>query len=289
MGDHAWTFIKMHGLGNDYLFLDALAGGAAALAPPEVVRAASDRHRGIGSDGVIALLPPETPGTAFRMRIWNADGSEGEMCGNGLRCAVKLYYESGYASRATPGVVVGTGAGPLTVEPRWQGDRVVACREEMGRPAVLSPGGAAPLVDGEVRWTGVAGERRHRATAVSMGNPHLVLFLDGAPDDPAVTVDGPVLERHPLFPGRVNVGFAQVLSPDRVRLAVWERGSGATQACGTGAAACLAAGILTGRLARRAVVELPGGPLEADWASDDASLYLTGPAVRVGPVTFDPS
>lgn len=286
-----WDFVKMHGLGNDYLFVDAMERGAAAIPPPEVVRRASDRHRGIGSDGVIVLLPADDGVSAFRMRIWNADGSEGEMCGNGLRCAVKLAYERGHVARARAGCRVQTGAGPLWVEPRWEGGRVVACREEMGPPTFLSLAGeAGPWVDRFVVWRrdGEDGDRRHAATAVSMGNPHLVLFVD-EDDDLDVLRDGPVLERSSLFPNRVNVGFARLRGRERVELAVWERGSGATQACGTGAAACLAAGVATSRLERRITVSLPGGELEAEWPDGEGSIYLTGPAESVGPCRFEPS
>ena len=288
----AWDFVKMHGLGNDYLFVDALETGMAAVPPPEWVVRASDRHRGIGSDGVIAILPADDGVSTFRMRMWNADGSEGEMCGNGLRCAVKLAYERGHVARGRVAVRVQTGAGALEVAPIWQGGRVVACREEMGRPSLLAlEEGGSPWVEREMAWRlpDQERERRHASTAVSMGNPHLVLFVGEGPDRPHVLADGPVLERHRLFPNRVNVGFARVLGPERVVLDVWERGSGATQACGTGASACLAAGVATGRLHRTATIELPGGPLVAEWERDDASLYLTGPAETVGPCRFEPA
>lgn len=289
---NSWNFIKMHGLGNDYLFVDALGSANTALPPPEVVVRASDRHRGIGSDGVIALLPADDGVSDLRMRIWNADASEGEMCGNGLRCVVKLAYERGHVDRDRPSVRVQTGAGALEVWPVWQGGRVVACREEMGRPVLLALGAdPTPWVQREVTWTrpGEADLRRHDATAVSMGNPHLVLFAPDGQGGPAVLLDGPVLERHPLFPRRVNVGFARVVGRDRAVLEVWERGSGATQACGTGAAACLVAGVVSGRLAARATIELPGGALVAEWAGEGESLYLTGPAESVGACLFEPA
>lgn len=282
----------MHGLGNDYLFVDAIQGSEQDVPPPEVVRRASDRHRGIGSDGVIAILPPEAPGAAFRMRIWNADGSEGEMCGNGLRCAVKLAYERGYVPRDQPSCKVQTGAGLLETLPMWDEDRVVACREELGVPSLDLPDRpGVQWIDREVEWRRADDDllRRHRATAVSMGNPHLVLFRE--PDDALpldVYRDGPVLEHHPLFPRRVNVGFAEVLDAHEVRLAVWERGSGATLACGTGAAACLVAGVVTGRLRGNVRIHLPGGVLEASWEGSGHPVWLSGPAEMVGPCVFDP-
>ena len=287
-GPEAWEFVKMHGLGNDYLFVDAF-DGRLALPPPEIVVAASDRHTGVGADGVIAILP--SGAADLRMRIWNADGSEAEMCGNGLRCAVKLAYERGRVARGAPSCRVETGAGVLEVWPVWQGERVVACREEMGVPRILWQDGGAPP-ERAVRWrrAGETVERVHEATAVSMGNPHLVLFCDEAdPDRPHVLRDGPALEHSPLFPDRVNVGFARVRGTGDVTLDVWERGSGATRACGTGASACLAAGVVTGRLPARVRIALPGGILTAEWPDRSGSLYLTGPAQSVGLCRYEPS
>ena len=285
------TLFKLHGLGNDYLFLDGLGDADPALPGPDTIRAVCDRHRGFGSDGLIALVPTNVPGADFRMRIWNADGSEGEMCGNGLRCAVKLFYEHGHRDRSQASCRVETGAGILEVWPIWQGSRVAACREELGRPTLLPLGEVGePWIEKSVTWQrGESGlVMNHTATAVSMGNPHLVLFAEERdPIRPDVDQDGPSLERHPLFPERVNVGFAEVLSSDAVYLAVWERGSGATQACGTGAAACLAAGVITGRLKRRARVELPGGILDAEWPADAGSVYLTGPAEFVDTCLYE--
>ena len=278
----------MHGLGNDYLFYDAFER-PDDLPPAGIVRAASDRHTGIGSDGVIALLPSAV--ADIGMRIWNADASEAEMCGNGLRCLVKLAFERGHVDPRAASIRVETGAGVLETWPVWEGGRVVACREEMGVPRLLWPDAPTPGTR-TVDWRrpGGAEARAHLATAVSMGNPHMVLFVDDADADaPDVRADGPVLERHPLFPDRVNVGFARIRGASDVDLAVWERGSGATRACGTGAAACLAAGVLTGRLPRRARITLPGGTLTAEWPDDAGSLYLTGPAASVGTCRFEPA
>lgn len=286
-GREAWDFVKMHGLGNDYLFLDAF-DRPDDLPPPDIVRAASDRHTGIGADGVIAVLPSAR--ADLRMRIWNADGSEAEMCGNGLRCAVKLAYEHGRVARERPSCRVETGAGVLETWPVWQGERVVACREEMGVPRLLwAEGGASGERVVAWRRPGDGADRTWPGTAVSMGNPHLVLFLDDdGGDTPDLLADGPILEHHPLFPRRVNVGFARITDVADVSLAVWERGAGATRACGTGAAACLAAGVATGRLPARARIALPGGTLTAEWPDPDASLYLTGPAESIGQCRFEP-
>jgi diaminopimelate epimerase len=291
-----WHLVKMHGLGNDYLFLDLFTAPSASLPqdpllPPPAIRAVCDRHRGWGADGVIALLPPPPSGQAHAsMRIWNADGSEGEMCGNGLRCLVRLLYDRGYIPRTLPTVRVATRAGLRAGTPVWQGDEVVAVRADMGVPSFTGvDGDGQERVDQEVEWRrpGDPSPRRHRATYVSMGNPHLVLFVDPEEEDPPqAEVDGPVLEHHPLFPHGVNVGFARVVSPTQVSLEVWERGSGRTLACGTGAAACLAAGVRTGRLGRQAKLHLPGGELQAEWPEEGGSLFLTGPAAYVGPCRF---
>lgn len=319
--------VKMHGLGNDYLFLDLLAEGEGPgrLLSPEEVRFVSDRHRGFGSDGVIAMLRPEggraaalgsTDGAQSAdctMRIWNRDGSEGEMCGNGLRCVVKYLYETGYVSAQQETVRVATGAGVLTCWPIWQGGRVVRVRERLGMPRFPVPPVAQPFA-GEtevafpLRWTrpgsagagkapgpdgGAALTREHAAVLVTLGNPHVVLFSDvgsrsgGQPPwNPGE--DGPALEHHPWFPEGVNVGFADVISPEHVRLTVWERGSGLTQACGTGAAAALAAGMRTGRLTSPCRMDLPGGTLWATWPRSDASVELIGPAEHVGVCLFEP-
>lgn len=309
----------MHGLGNDYLFVDGLTQPVWRLLTPAEVRALSDRHRGFGSDGVIAMLPPETPPAGallaagdlreadVAMRIWNRDGSEGEMCGNGLRCVVKYVCEAGVVERDREAVRVATGAGVLTCWPLWDGNRVTRVRERMGIPAFPVVAGALPgRRDGEIRigWRRETGtgtgngaegprgvDRVHDAIPVSIGNPHLVLFDPGSDGalELSPELDGPVLERHPLFPAGVNVGFARVLDPAHAVLRVWERGSGLTEACGTGAAALLAAGIRTGRLRSPCRIDLPGGTLDAEWPGPGEAVDLTGSAARIGVCIFDPA
>ena len=282
---------KMHGLGNNYLFLDGLADPV----PPEeelpaLARAVSDRNFGIGSDGLILVLPPREPGAQFRMRIFNADGSEGEMCGNGIRCLARLVFDRGY-TRATE-FVVETGAGPIRPRLHLDGGQVTGVTVDMGAPR---------LERGAIPMTGPAGERAvevplevevpegrrtYTVTALSMGNPHCVVFVE---DAAAVDLErlGPAFEHHPAFPQRVNTHFAQVLGPERVRVRVWERGSGPTLACGTGACAVAVAGAVTGRTGRHVTVELPGGPLDIRWA-EDGHVYMTGPAAYIADVVFDP-
>nr|WP_042501349.1 diaminopimelate epimerase [Thermaerobacter marianensis] len=281
----------MHGLGNNYLFLDGLSGPVPPDQElPALARAVSDRNFGIGSDGLILVLPPREAGAQFRMRIFNADGSEGEMCGNGIRCLARLVYDRGY-TRAEE-FTVETGAGPIRPRLHLENGEVVAVTVDMGVPRLER--GAIPMagpageraveVPLEVE---AAGERRtFTVTALSMGNPHCVVFVD---DVAAVDLArlGPAFEHHPAFPQRVNTHFTQVLSPQRVRVRVWERGSGPTLACGTGACAVAVAGAVTGRTGRRVTVELPGGALDIRW-DEDGHVYMTGPAAYIADVTYDP-
>ena len=283
---------KMHGLGNSYLFLDGLAGPVPPdEALPELARAVSDRNFGIGSDGLILVLPPRDPDAQFRMRIFNADGSEGEMCGNGIRCLARLVFDRGY-TRDTE-FVVETKAGAIRPRLHLVDGRVEAVTVDMGVPRLER--GAIPMagpateraVEVPLRVaTGAGSAEEFIVTAVSMGNPHCVVFVD---DVDAVDLQrlGPAFEHHPAFPQRVNTHFAQVLGPSRVRVRVWERGSGPTLACGTGACAVAVAGAVTGRTGRQVTVELPGGPLEIRW-EEDGHVSMTGPAAYVAEITYDP-
>ncbi|MBX7106102.1 MAG: diaminopimelate epimerase [Gemmataceae bacterium] len=263
-------FTKLHGCGNDYVYVDCFSQTAPAD-PAELARIISDRHRGVGADGLILILPSNTADA--RMRMFNADGSEGEMCGNGIRCVAKYVYDHDIA-RKSP-LAIETGRGVLTLElfPGADG-RVERVRVDMGEP-ILDPARVpTTLADIDMPFGPFL------ATAVSMGNPHAVIFLPDLSGDPARQF-GPELERHPAFPQRVNVHFAAVLSRGEVVMQSWERGSGLTQACGTGACAVCVAGVLTGRTDRRLLAHLPGGDLELDWSEIDNHVYMTGPAVEV--------
>ncbi len=264
-------FLKMHGLGNDYVYLDLLAHPELGeLDFHEFSRAVSDRHRGVGSDGVI-LIQPGDGAAQLGMRIFNADGSEGEMCGNGVRCLMRFGYARGYAPAV---LAVSTRAG--VIRGAVLGDGQV--RVDMGSPR-FERAEIGFLGDGVLRdaLVEVQGERLV-ATGVSMGNPHLVCFpaADRELRTLALAV-GPELERADFAPARTNVEFARVLSGDRIAMEVWERGSGRTQACGTGACATLVAAAWTGRCGRSADVELAGGVLHVEWAADD-HVFMTGPA-----------
>ncbi|WP_191398581.1 diaminopimelate epimerase [Flavonifractor sp. An306] len=255
-------FIKMQGLGNDYIFLNCLEGGPERL--PELAAALSDRHFGPGADGLICLFPSKRGD--FAMRMFNADGSEGEMCGNGIRCLGKLIRDWGLSDRTR--LVIETRAGLRLVELLDGTDRERTVRVDMGVPQV-----GTPL---ELEAAG----RRWRLTPVSMGNPHGVVFLENM-DGLDLEMIGPALEKHPAFPGGINVEFVQVSARDRLRMRVWERGSGETLACGTGACAALAAAVSAGRAEPAAQVELPGGLLEVRWDRQSGHMDLTGPAVTV--------
>ncbi|MBO9542659.1 diaminopimelate epimerase [bacterium] len=249
------SFTKMQGAGNDFIVIDCLGDQAAdyqALAP-----ALCDRHFGIGADGLLLVLPSEV--ADFRMRVINADGTEPEMCGNGLRCFARYLHVAGLSSAAS--LAIETGAGVLGAEVLEDGVRL-----DMGAPR-MAERMAEPLKVGDAAF---------EATAVSMGNPHCVVFVE---DLDAFDFEqyGPLVEAHSAFPQRTNAEFAQVLAPDHIRLKVYERGVGPTLACGTGACATLVAAALSGRTGRAAQVDLPGGTLAIAWG-EDGRIQMTGPA-----------
>ena len=282
-------FIKMHGAGNDYVYIDCFQV-PAPQDPVSLARRISDRHRGVGGDGLI-LVQPSTRAQA-RMRMFNADGSESEMCGNGVRCVAHLAVSRGHASAGEVSIETGRGVLSLLVTPISR--RRSQVRVNMGEPLLaaasipvdLLAGGTfdrvvdcpCPALSTPEPWWQAAGLDA-RMTCVSMGNPHVVFFCRDTASVPLETV-GPSIEHHPLFPRRVNVHFVEVITPQRVRMRTWERGSGITQACGTGASAVAVAGALTGRTERRIVAEVPGGELELDW-TEAGPVLLTGPAEEV--------
>jgi len=268
-------FTKMHGAGNDYIFVDCFAQPVPQN-PSALAVAVSDRHCGIGADGLILICPSDVADA--QMRMWNADGSRGEMCGNGIRCLAKYLYEQQIARRET--LTIETGRGLLDVQLETSAEQVERIRVDMG-PPIVSPSeipttlpGTPPL-DVELQVAG----RTLTVTCLSMGNPHCVTFVETLNDDWVNSI-GPALERHPDFPNRTNAEFVQVISPRELLVRVWERGSGETLACGTGACAAVVAGVLTERTDRAVAVRLPGGELHVEWCAND-HLFLTGPAVEV--------
>ena len=266
-------FRKLHGTANDFVYVDARGGLPAdpALLAPRIC----DRHRGIGADGLILLL--DSSSADCRMRIFNADGSTAEMCGNGIRGFAKYVLDHGLV-RADP-LRVETDAGVKTVSVRRDGGTVASITVDMGPPEW--DGRRIPVdADGTIleRPLAVNG-RSWTVSCVSMGNPHCVVFVDD-PGTLALAEIGPAFERHPFFPRRVNTEFIAVESKERLRMRVWERGAGETLACGTGACAAAVVAARTGRTGRHVTVALPGGELEIDWRGDD-HVYMTGDAVEV--------
>lgn len=269
-------FTKMHGLGNDYVYVDGFAETVSD--PSAVAKAVSDRHFGIGSDGLIMVLPSEV--ADCRMRMFNADGSEGEMCGNGVRCVAKYAYDHGRA-KVNP-MRVETLAGIKVVQLVIDQDgKVASATVDMGEP-ILEPSRIPAKLSGQQAVdtpVSVHGQTLNM-TCVSMGNPHTVVFVD---DVAAVELEaiGPKVENHELFPERINGHWVQVHSPEEVTMRTWERGSGITLACGTGASAVCVAGVLNGKTARKITAHLPGGDLILEWREEDNHVYMTGPATEV--------
>ncbi len=266
-------FTKLHGTANDFVYVDARAGfpGDPAVLAPRIC----DRHRGVGADGLILLLPSEQ--ADCRMKIVNADGSVAEMCGNGIRGFAKFVLDAGLV-RANP-LRVETDAGVKVITAELANGRVGRVAVDMGTPEWS--GRKIPVdADGEVieRPLEVAG-RRWNVTCVSMGNPHCVVFVDDVAGLPLAEI-GPRFERHPFFPKRVNTEFIRVVSPTRLEMRVWERGAAETMACGTGACAAAVAAARTGRAERHTTIALAGGDLAIDWRADD-HVVMTGDAVEV--------
>jgi diaminopimelate epimerase len=273
-------FTKMQGAGNDYVYVDCFTE-PIPLQPETLARKISDRHFGVGSDGLILICRSRQADA--QMRMFNADGSESEMCGNGIRCVAKYVYDHGLCRKET--LLIETGAGILTLKLEVAGGRVERVRVDMGEPVLQGalipttlPGGL--VVDADLRLFDLNGvSRTLSVTCVSMGNPHCITFVDDLSDALVLGV-GPKIETDPHFPRRVNAEFVQVLSRKEVRMRVWERGSGETLACGTGACAVCVAGVLSGHTGRKILAHLPGGDLELHW-DDDGHVHMTGPAVEV--------
>jgi diaminopimelate epimerase len=268
-------FIKMHGIGNDYVYIDCFRDTVSD--PEQLAVQMSDRHFGVGGDGLILIMPSET--ADVRMRIFNADGSEAQMCGNGIRCLAKYAYEAGISRKSQ--ITVETLAGVLSLElVTTPGGAVEKVRVDMGLPRLRRQ-------DIPMRGEGhrvlmeklTAGDREFAVTCVSMGNPHCVVYVDDVAQF-AVSHYGPLLEHHPQFPQRTNVEWVEWLNAREIRQRTWERGSGETLACGTGACAAMVASVLNGKTERCVTVHLRGGDLEVEWAADER-VYMTGPAEEV--------
>ena len=277
-------FTKMHGLGNDYVYVN---GFAERVDDPNLVaKQIADRHFGVGGDGMILILPPTTPGKAdVRMRMFNVDGSEGEMCGNGVRCVAKYSFDHGLTTNNP--LRVETGRGVLSIDLKLKAGKVELATVDMDEPILelaKIPVEREKVMKGPdahtFRLSMMQGNDLVEATFVSTGNPHAVVFVEDV-DKVDLERVGPALENHPAFPKRANIHYAQVISRHELKMRTWERGSGITLACGTGACAVLVAASLTGRADREALIHLPGGDLTIRWDDKTNHLVMTGPATEV--------
>ena len=278
-------FTKMHGLGNDYIYVNGFT--ETVTNPAVTAQKVADRHFGIGGDGLILILPSTK--ADVRMRMFNADGSEGEMCGNGVRCVAKYAYDRGL-TQSNP-MKVETGRGVLSLALKVDAGKVTGVTVNMAEPILSLP--EIPVDASAVKKGDRENEYQVLPAApadyyktplqmvfVSMGNPHAVTYVD---DVKSIDLEkiGPLVEHHKAFPRRINAHWVQVHSPNEITMRTWERGSGITLACGTGACAVCVAGVLTGRTARKILVHLPGGDLQLEWRESDNNVYMTGPATEV--------
>ncbi|WP_299408008.1 diaminopimelate epimerase [Acaryochloris sp. IP29b_bin.148] len=276
-------FTKYQGLGNDFILIDNRHQAQPCLTPEQAVRMC-DRNFGIGADGVIFALPAQGD-TDYTMRIYNSDGSEPEMCGNGIRCLARFLADLEGQTQAALTYRIHTLAGTIT--PSLQPDGLV--QVDMGPPYLVPadiPTTLGQGTDPVVNQPLDVGGQTWLVTCVSMGNPHCITFVEDLDALDFQTI-GPQFEHHPAFPQRINTEFIQVMRPDYLKMLVWERGAGPTLACGTGACAVLVAGVLTGKSQSAATIELPGGPLKIKWEGGQQSVYMTGPAERVFAGTLD--
>lgn len=268
-------FTKMQGLGNDYIYVDCTQKSIDN--PSEAAKKVSDRHFGIGSDGLVLILPSET--ADFRMRMFNSDGSESEMCGNAIRCVGKYVFDNGLTDKQI--VKIETLAGIKVLDLTTEAGKVVLVRVDMGEPILIPKD--IPVNSDKDRFISQPVEIDHRVynvTAVSMGNPHAISYIEDVANFPLHEV-GPKMETNKLFPRKVNSEFVEIIDRTTLKMRVWERGAGETLACGTGACAVLVSSVLNGVSDRAATIKLLGGDLHIEWSEADNHVYMTGPAVKV--------
>lgn len=268
-------FTKMHGLGNDYIYVNCFE--ETVENPSEVAKKVSDRHFGIGSDGLVLIMPSER--ADFKMRIFNSDGSEAEMCGNAIRCVGKYVFDRGMTNKNV--IRVETLAGIKVLELTVQDGKAKLVKVDMGEP-ILKPENIPVNSDKEIFRTEPVeiDGKEFKVTCVSMGNPHAVSYVKNVDIFPLEKI-GPKMEHHPLFPKRINAEFVEVIDRTTLKMRVWERGAGETLACGTGACAVLVASVLNGVSERKATVKLLGGDLIIEWNENNNHVYMTDPAVKV--------
>ncbi len=270
------NFSKMHGIGNDYIFVDCF--DQQVNEPAELAKVISDRNFGVGSDGLILIMPSDAGDV--RMRMFNTDGSEAQMCGNGVRCVAKYAWEHGLAKSNPMGVETAAGIRSIELSVTHEG-KVEAAKVDMGRP-VTAPEEIPVNIPQQkvVNMPLRTSKHAYEMTCVSMGNPHVVIFVEDVTKIPLEQV-GPEIEKHPLFPQRTNAHFVEVITAAEVKMRTWERGSGITLACGTGASAVCVAGVLAGKTQRKILAHLPGGDLELEWDEETDHVFMTGPATEV--------
>ncbi len=273
-------FIKMEGAGNDYVYLDLLKD-SYDVDFSDLAKKIADRHFGVGGDGLVLMM--ESREADYRMRMFNADGSEAEMCGNAIRCVGKYLYDRAYLDNREFSIETLVGIKNLSIFETDEDGKAVKLRVDMGEPVLKGRDipvqfDMEPVIGVEVRG--------YEGTAMSMGNPHFVIFVDEISDN-HVLIDGPLLEKAPEFPNRINVEFVSVIDRDNIEMRVWERGSGETLACGTGACASAVASVLNDKTSREMNVKLLGGTLRIEWYEASNTVYMTGPATEVFSGTYN--
>lgn len=270
-------FVKMHGCGNDYIYINTFQ--ETITNPSALAKQLSNRHFGIGGDGVIFVAPSSI--ADFKMEMYNSDGTPAEMCGNGIRCAAKFVYDQKILEKPKQSLTVESAGLIKFVDLIFQNGAVTAARVNMGKPELAAK--KIPVLSARamvIRETIALADQTYQMTCVSMGNPHCVIFTDDVSKIDLAAV-GPLLEHHSSFPNRTNVEFVQVIHPSLLKMRVWERGTGETLACGTGCCAALTAGVLNHLTERRATVQIPGGELYILWDKKAGNIYMTGPAETV--------
>ena len=266
-------FVKMHGLGNDYVYMDAI--NQIIKDRNELAKKVSDRHFGIGSDGLILICKSNI--ADFRMQMFNSDGTEAEMCGNGIRCVGKFVYDNGFTNKKN--LTIETLAGIKKLELITKKEKVEAVKVDMGEP-ILEPE-KIPVISKEIPVNDLnlnIIDKNLKFTCVSMGNPHAITFIDENVNEFDVEKYGRLVEINEVFPKKTNVEFINIINKNKIKMRVWERGAGETLACGTGACASAVAAIINGYTDRNIIVELLGGTLEIEWNKNDNHIYMTGPA-----------
>lgn len=265
-------FTKMEGCGNDYVYVNGFT--TRLENPNKVSEIVSDRHFGVGSDGLIVINPSEV--ADFKMSMYNADGSEGKMCGNGIRCVAKYVYDNKMTDKTT--ITVETLSGIKTLVLNVENETVKTVRVDMGRPVILAK--EVPVISDRkevINESLLVDGKEYRITCVSMGNPHAVTFVDDT-DNLEIEKIGPQFENNEIFPDRINTEFIQLIDRNTIKMRVWERGSGETLACGTGACASVVACVLNGLTENKVTVKLTGGDLLIEYNRDEDTVYMTGPA-----------